>query len=128
MKKTSGQMLVELLIGIGIVLTLLVGVAVLSTQTVKTSRVSGDRSEASALAEAEMELVRKDRETNKEVFFNKEGEGVCLSGVTPKEGYACEVVYRPDGSGTTMEVTVTISWQEAGGDSSLSLTTDLTRR
>jgi len=128
MKRKSGQMLVELLIGIGIVLTVLIGVVALSTQTVKTGRVSGNRSEASALAEAEMELIRKEREVNKEVFFNYQGLIDCFSGDIPKEGYACKALYRPDANKTTMEVTVKISWQEAGKESSLTLTTDLTKR
>lgn len=121
--KNNGQMLVELVVGIGIIILVLVGVVLLSTQSVKTARVSGNRGEATALAERELELVRKDRDNDKDAFFAISGSRVCQSGAVPKAGYTCTSVYT-NTAGDRMEVAATIGWS----DGSVTIYTELTKQ
>lgn len=123
--KAKGQMLVELVVGVGIIIVVLVGMVILSTQSVKTGRVSGNRGEATAFAEAELELVKKTRDEDVAAFFSLEGPQVCITGSEPKAGYSCESNYELDQpEDDQMTVSVTINWS----DGSVTIQTILAKR
>jgi type II secretory pathway pseudopilin PulG len=121
--RNKGQMLIELVVGIAVIIVVLIAVVSLSTQTVKTSRVSGNRGEATALADKELELVRKDRDNDSAAFFVLSGARECLSGAEPQEGYTCESDY-VNTAGDQMAVAVRIGWS----DGSVTIQTELTKQ
>ncbi len=104
--RESGQMFIELIVGIAIVMLTLVGVVSLSTQSTKTSRIGGNRSEATTYAERYLEKIRRDRDSDPAYFFSHLPSGSCIAGSVPAV-YTCTV--SSIGS-PLVKVTVTLSF------------------
>ncbi len=104
----KGQLLLEVLIALTILGLVAVAVAKVSTGSLKSSRVTGDRKEALDLAKQVLANVENEKVNNTILFFSgNSGTESCDNG-----GYVCVVTYTydspPDSNSVTVEVKVTV--------------------
>lgn len=120
--KIGGQLLIEILIGLAVVtVSLVVSLAVISHAT-KVSRVTRQRLEATKFAEKVLENVRRERDTDQEIFFGEASCGTCGPFGVSQE-YACTLscTWTP----AQVELIVVISWDDSGNTSNVTLSTIL---
>ncbi len=129
-KLNSGQMLVEIVVAIGIVVLVLVGVSDLTTRTTKMYRLQKEKDEANRLIEARLNQYRDDRDRDVSGFFStlpaRGSFSSCSWTYTPAGTYTCEVKYT-DIAGQGVRIDVRASWSSTAGVSQThSLSTVLT--
>lgn len=125
----SGQLLVEILIGLAVITVALVISLTAVTHATKVSRVARNRLDATKFAEKVTESYRNTRDLNKQTFFQSQ---ICNNpcGTFGDNGmYSCTMtcVFTPGGAPTRVNVTVTMSWNDSGKTVSISLPTVLTK-
>lgn len=107
--KSSGQLLIEILIGLAVVtVALVVSLAVVSHAT-KVSRVTRQRLEATKFAEKVLENIRRERDKDQESFFIGASCGTCGPFGANQEytcGLSCS--FTPN----QVEIRVSIKWED----------------
>lgn len=123
-QKTNGQTLVEIVVVIGVVVVLTTALLILTTYSIKTSRLSALKSQATKYAAEGMEFTRQRRDAGWTDFraldksdwcLNDGGGwtiGVCTENV--QKLYTRDVEFAWDDAAQRMNVTVTVGWQEGG--------------
>src|SRR3990167_964680 len=111
--RNKGQLLLEVLIALTILGMVAVTVVRVSTRSVKSSRVAGNRKEALGFAKQKLQEVENEK-TNDVLLFFTGADGTTNCGPLGDGGmYDCEIVYAfnspPDSN--SVEVKVTIYWR-----------------
>ena len=112
--KDTGQLLVEVLVAVTLVVLVLVAAVNVTTKSARNTRVLGDKLEATRFAEIKLDEVLIDKEVEVEDFFdNQRSDGSCGTYGTDDE-YSCEIDYQYNEvvDADRVEVVVTISWLE----------------
>lgn len=109
-------MLLEVLVALTVLVLVTVAVVGVSTRSLKSVRVAGNRQEALSLAKQVMVNVEKVRKDDVTAFFARGNGTEDCSDVD----YVCEITYVFAGA-DKVEVGVLVTWQEGGRDSSVSL-------
>ncbi len=121
---TLGQTLVEIMVVIGVIAILTTGLVVLTTFSIKNSRISALRSQAVKYAAQGMEYVRQKRDAGWTDFQALGGQTwclgdngawvpvnpICLENVSNLFGRTIEFTW--DEANHRMAVTVTVDWNE----------------
>lgn len=138
-KNEKGQTVLEAVIVVGIVIVFVTGILSLATITLHAAQLAKRRSRATALARANIELVRSLRDGDYTTFKQKTGsfcvgsEGVWTSAdsgcaVSIDRLYARKITLDWNESTDTVHVISDVSWHEAGGDKHAVLETKLEKR
>lgn len=122
-RNDKGQMLVEVMVALGIITTALVFAVSAATQSQRNARYVQNEMEANKHANAVIERLRNTKDSNPDNFFSAGTCGAC-SGVPAF--YSCSLSCTFVG-GNRANVTVTVSWEEAGSTRSVRLPTILTK-
>lgn len=115
----DGQMLIEVLVALTVLVLVTVAVANVSTKSLKSVRVANNKQEALTLAKTVLDGIEKDKLTDIKGFFTGgNGDEDCSSGE-----YTCVAGYTFDSppDSNKVEVEVKVTWQESGRDFSVSL-------
>lgn len=134
----KGQTLAEIIVVLGIVLLLVTSLISGSTGALRTSDQSKLRSSAVSLGQEAMEKVRQMRDESWATFQSKSGlwcldkagvwtqaSGICLVNV---DGiFTRGVTFSWNAGAERMEVTTTVSWQDAGATHQSTLITFFTQ-
>jgi len=114
----GGQLMIEILVGLGVITTVLVFSLVAITHATRLARSARNRLEATTYANQVLESYRNQRDLDKNAFFAGE---TCFSscgtfGINAM--YACTMscAFSPAGAATVVEVEVTMSWDDGGGN------------
>ena len=114
----GGQLMIEILVGLGVITTVLVFSLVAITHATRLARSARNRLEATTYANQVLESYRNQRDLDKNAFFAGE---TCFSscgtfGINAM--YACTMscAFSPVGAATVVEVEVTMSWDDGGGN------------
>lgn len=116
--------MIEVLVALAIILVALVVSLAVVAQSTKVARVTRQRLEATKYAEKVLENLRRERDLDQESFF---AAATCAScgpfGVNQE--FACQLscTFSP----TQVEAEVVITWEEAGAESNVNLSTILTK-
>ena len=145
----KGQMLIEVVVIVGIVVLLVLGVVAGTTRVLSQTQTVQNQTAALGFAQEGIELTRQLRDTNWTTLLSygavKTTYCVGSDGMFTPIALTCppnvgkslytreitlELVPSPDGSGgETMQVTVTVSWNGAArANNSVTLTTYVTER
>lgn len=108
-------MLLEVLVALTVLVLVTVAVVGVSTRSLKSMRVAGNRQEALNLAKQVMVNIEKNKENDITGFFS----GVNGTEDCSDVGYVCETTYVF--ATDKVEVKVLVTWQEGGRDSSVGL-------
>jgi len=110
--------MIEILVGLGVITTVLVFSLVAITHATRLARSARNRLEATTYANQVLESYRNQRDLDKNAFFAGE---TCFSscgtfGINAM--YACTMscAFSPVGAATVVEVEVTMSWDDGGGN------------
>lgn len=119
MKGSSGQLMIEILVGLGVITTVLVGSLVVIIHASRLARASRNKLEATRYTEKVLESLRNTRDQDKAGFFTSQTCPACGPFGTSIV-YTC--VMTCDFSSPTQDnVTVTMTWDD--GDTTASVTT-----
>lgn len=135
----KGQTVLEAVIVVGIVIIFITGILSLATITLHAAQLAKRRSRATALARANIELVRSMRDGDYTTFKLKTGsfcvdsDGVWTSAesdcaVSIDRLYARKITLDWNESTDTIHVISDVSWHEAGADKHAVLETKLEKR
>lgn len=111
--RNKGQLLLEVLIALTILGVVAVTVVRVSTRSVKSSRVAGNRKEALGFAKQKLQEVENEK-TNDVILFFAGADGTTICGPLGGGGmYDCVISYTFDSppDSNSVEVKVTISWE-----------------
>src|SRR3989344_2928026 len=123
-RKMGGQLMVEILVGLGVITMALVASLVAVTHASRLARASRNKLEATRYGEQVLESLRNTRDQDKEGFF---ANAICPSCEPFVTGtvYGCTFSVC-EFSPTRADVTVKITWDDGGNDVSISMPTVLT--
>ncbi|MBI3954533.1 hypothetical protein HY333_00665 [Candidatus Collierbacteria bacterium] len=125
----NGQLLVEVVVGLGVILVALVGIVIAASQAVKTSGVANRRYQANYLAEKILEEVKREKEADPAGFFTK--SDLLTENCGPVEqnnvSFECGKFYDFSDSNDQVLVVVNISWDEGEGSSTASVSSTLVK-
>ncbi|MFZ2202420.1 MAG: hypothetical protein WAV56_03405 [Microgenomates group bacterium] len=114
----KGQLMIEILVGLGVITTVLVFRLVAITHATRLARAARNRLEATTYAQQVLESYRNQRDLDKDAFFSGEtcSPGCGTFGINGM--YACTMTctFSPAGAATQVEVEVTMSWDDGGGN------------
>jgi hypothetical protein len=122
--KNSGQSLVEVIIAVGAMSLLMVALLALVSLSIRSNRLSQSRAEAVALAEEGIELMRAYRDLSWTDLYDKDGNnyGLEKNWTVESDFVSCPVINNIDdffircvdisNIGGTINIKVTVSWQE----------------
>lgn len=138
-EKEKGQTVLEAVIVVGIVIVFVTGILSLATITLHAAQLAKRRSRATALARADIELVRSLRDGDYITFKQKTGsycvdkDGVWTSAesgcpVSIDRLYSRKITLDWNESTDTVHVISDVSWHEAGADKHAVLETKLEKR
>lgn len=124
----AGQLMIEILVGLGVITTALVVSLVAVTHATRLARASRNKIEATKYIEKVLETYRNTRDKDKAGFFASETCNDPCGDFGINNMYSCRMTctFSPAGAATRVEVTVTISWDDGGTDVSTSIPTVLT--
>ncbi len=108
MQGNKGQLLLEVLIALTILGVVAVAVVKISTRSLKSSRITGDRKEALDLAKQVLVDVEKEKENDITAFFLRTD----LEDDCSNAEYTCTTVYVFDGT-DKVSVNVLVEWTES---------------
>jgi len=112
-RQRGGQLLLEVLIALTILGLVAVAVVRVSTRSVKSSRVAGDRKVALDYAKEKLQEVENEKTNDVVSFFSGSDGTVNCGPLGVNNMFACEIVYDfnspPDSE--SVEVEVNISWE-----------------
>lgn len=112
--KTKGQSLIEMVVVIGITGIALVAIAMVTTTAIRNARVSKERSVARNIMNQTMESIRNTRDKDPDTFFSMTSHNQTLSSTGENPTYDRSVDYNVAIAGSKIQVTVNISWTDAG--------------
>ena len=117
-KQSRGQLLIEVLVAIGVVVLVLVGVSSLTSSSIKTTRINTERADAMKIAQGQLLTLEKNNST-----FDCVGSTCALDCPNPLPSPTAGVVYRCEAevvkSDSSYTLKVTIKWP---GDNTFVLT------
>lgn len=121
--------MIEILVGLGIITSVLVVSLVVVTHSVRLATAARNKLEATKYAEKVLESLRNTRDLNKETFFaNETCSANCGTfGLNNMYGCTLSCSFLPPGAATRVDATVTMTWTDAGNPVSISLPTVLTK-
>jgi len=129
MKNTEiGQLMIEILIGLGVITVSLVASLVVVTHATKLARVARNRQEALRFSEKVLEGYRNTRDLDREFFFsNKTCNNPCGS-FGDNNMFSCTMScnFSPALSSTRVDASVVMSWDDGGVTSILTTPVVLT--
>jgi len=110
--------MIEILVGLGVITTVLVFSLVAITHATRLARSARNRLEATTYANQVLESYRNQRDLDKNAFFAGE---TCFSscgtfGINAMYACAMSCAFSPAGAATVVEVEVTMSWDDGGGN------------
>lgn len=114
--KTKGQLLIEVLVAVAIIILVLVGASALTSGSIKSVRVTDERSEAAKLALSQMNFIEKSLSVLE--MFNLLGDEVvvprnCLIEETTSNIFLCNInIKKIVGEPNSLMVVVVISWSD----------------
>lgn len=108
MRDVKGQLLLEVLVALTILGIVAVAVVRVSTRSLQSSRVAGDRKEALDLAKQVLTDVEKEKNDDIVVFFAK----IVLEEDCSNEVYVCQTTYDFQGTSDKVSVEVLVSWED----------------
>lgn len=125
----KGQLMIEILVGLGVITTVLVFSLVAITHATKLARSARNRLEATTYAQQVLESYRNQRDLDKDTFFAGE---TCLSDCGTfgfNAMYTCTMtcIFFPAGAATRVEVEVTMSWDDGGSTVGVKVPTVLSK-
>ena len=128
-RRTTGQLLIEIIVGLGIITTVLVVSLTLVTHAARLSVAARNRLEATKYAEKVIETLRNTRDADKDAFFDNETCNPSCGTFGPNNIYSCAMActFSPAGNANRVEVTVTMTWTDGPDVQTLPLSTILTR-
>ena len=107
----KGQMLIELMIALSVVMLTLVALVQISTKSLSNAGFSQKQAQAATLANKEMEVIRNTKNQSWDIFYSTVAN-ITNSPISGTE-YVKSIIYtKPDAQ--TVTVTVTVSWTEKG--------------
>lgn len=112
--KNKGQSLIEMVIVIAITGVALVAIAVVTTMSIRNARVAKERSIARNIMNQTMESIRNTRDKDPDTFFTMTSHSQTLSTTGENPTYNRTVDYNVDIAGAKIQITVTVSWTDAG--------------
>lgn len=129
LKSMKGQLMIEILVGLGVITTVLVFSLVAITHATRLARSARNRLEATTYANQELESYRNQRDLYKDTFFDSE---TCFPdcGTFGVNGmYSCTMTctFSPAGAATRVEVEVTMSWDDGGSTVGVKVPTVLSK-
>lgn len=119
----KGQLMIEILVGLGVITTALVASLVVIIHSSRLAGASRSKLEATRYAQGVLESLRNTRDQDRASFF--------ANGTCPACGpFGTEIVYTClltcSFSPTRDDVTIKITWDDGGSDASVSIPTVLT--
>lgn len=123
----KGQLMIEILVGLGIITTVLVVSLTVVTHATRLARASRNKLEATKYTEKVLEEFRNTRDLDKAAFFANQTCSVpsCIpSGFGINGMYSCTMSCT--WTATKVDVIVTMSWDDGGTTVSTSIPTVLT--
>lgn len=119
----KGQLMIEILVGLGVITTALVASLVVIIHASRLARASRSKLEATRYAQGVLESLRNTRDQDRASFFANETCPACGPFGTGTV-YTCLLTC--SFTQTRDDVTVTITWDDGGNDVSISIPTVLT--
>ncbi len=118
LKSMKGQLMIEILVGLGVITTVLVFSLVAITHATRLARAARNRLEATTYAQQVVESYRNQRDLDKDTFFDSETCFPTCGTFGINAMYACTMTcaFSPAGAATQVEVEVTMSWDDGGGN------------
>ena len=122
-RKTCGQLMVEILVGLGVITMALVASLVAVTHASRLARASRNKLEATRYGEQVLESLRNTRDQDKEGFF---ANATCPACGPFGTGIVYTCLLTCSFTSTRNDATVKITWDDGGNDVSISMPTVLT--
>src|SRR3989338_2565918 len=124
----AGQLMIEILVGLGVITTALVMSLTVITHATKLAMASRNKLEATKYIEKVLEAYRNTRDLDKETFFASETCNDPCGTFGINDMYSCQMTctFSPAGASTRVDVTVTMSWIVGSDTVSSSIPTVLT--
>ncbi len=124
----KGQLMIEILIGLGIITTALVVSLTVITHATRLATASKNKLEATKYIEKVLEEYRNTRDNDKTAFFTNQTCNDACGTFGVNSEYTCQMTctFSPAGAPTRVDVTVTMSWIDGGNSISTSIPTVLT--
>lgn len=119
----KGQLMIEILVGLGVITTALVASLVVIIHASRLARASRSKLEATRYAQGVLESLRNTRDQDKGSFF---ANGTCPACGPFGTGIVYTCLLTCSFTQTRDDVTVTITWDDGGNDVSISIPTVLT--
>ena len=125
----GGQLMIEILVGLGVITTVLVFSLVAVTHATRLARSARNRLEATTYANQVLESYRNQRDLDKDTFFGSETCSPDCGTFGINAMYACAMTctFSPAGAATAVEVEVTMSWDDGGTTVSVKVPTALSK-
>jgi len=121
-KNNSGQSIIEVLIALSLVMIVTVGLIIVTTNSIKNSSFARDQRAATKYAQESLENARKLKEEDPNAFWLKSGTETDNLGQ-----FTREITYFLNAGADTMQINVTVTWQDNQGEHQSSLETVLTK-
>ncbi len=121
--------MIEILVGLGVITTVLVFSLVVITHATRLARAARNRLEATTYANQVLESYRNQRDLDQKAFFDGQ---TCSSncgtfGINATYSCTMSCTFSPAGAATQVEVEVTMSWDDGGNTVSVKVPTVLSR-
>ena len=121
--------MIEILVGLGVITTVLVFSLVAIIQATRLARAARNRLEATTYANQVLESYRNQRDLDKDTFFDS---GTCFPncgtfGINAMYSCVMTCTFSPAGAATQVEVEVTMAWDDGGNTVSVKVPTVLSR-
>jgi len=118
----SGQSIIEVLIALSLVVIVTVGLIIVTTNSIKNSSFARDQRTATKYAQESLENARQLKEEDPNAFWLKSGTETETLGQ-----FTREITYFLNAGDDTMQINVTVTWQDNQGEHQSSLETALTK-
>lgn len=121
--------MIEILVGLGVITTVLVFSLVAITHATRLARSARNRLEATTYANQVLESYRNQRDLDKDAFFSGETCFPDCGTFGINAMYTCTMTctFSPIGAATTVEVETTMSWDDGGNTVSVKVPTVLSK-
>lgn len=127
--RRAGQLMIEILVGLGVITTVLVFSLVAITHATRLARSARNRLEATTYAQQVLESYRNQRDLDKGAFFAGETCFPDCGTFGINAMYVCTMTcaFSPAGAATRVEVEVIMSWDDGGNTVSVKVPTVLSK-
>lgn len=123
-KLSSGQMLIEIVVAIGVIALVLIGVSDLMIRSAKVATFQKQKNEAVTIIDAILNSYRSRRDTDPQDFYNTV-TGEVLDPCVANKPYVCTITI--DKTADAVLVTIKAEWDDGGQTYSVTLSQSLTR-